>query len=59
AHAPSSGPQAVAVKDVTLVASSGDGLAWPAILGGAALFLGLAMLLLARRAPKATGRARR
>jgi hypothetical protein len=43
--------QAVVVKEVTLVASSGDGLAWPAILGGFGLFLGLALLLLARRTP--------
>ena len=52
-------PQAVVVKDVALVASSGDGLAWPAVLGGLALFLGLALLLLARRTPSRAASPRR
>ncbi|MGH7911549.1 MAG: LPXTG cell wall anchor domain-containing protein, partial [Candidatus Dormibacteraceae bacterium] len=48
----SSEPQTVVVKDVRLAASTGDGLAWPGALGGSALFLGLVLLLLARRRPR-------
>ncbi|MBO0709291.1 MAG: hypothetical protein J2P44_13085 [Candidatus Dormibacteraeota bacterium] len=53
------GPQATAEKDLSLVASSGDGLAWPAVLGGVALFAGLALLMLARRSPNGTRGRRR